>query len=81
MPVKLSDARSDSFLAKHGDQSVELDALEPNLFQRMVAKSIEENIIVRKWNAKLRKIDDLQKWIKIKLEDIEKIIETNVDPL
>ena len=81
MPVKRSDARSDSFLAEHGDTSVELDALEPNIFQRMVAKSIEENIIVRKWNAKLRKIDDLQKWIKTKLEDIEKVIETNVEPI
>jgi len=81
MPVKRSDARSDSFLAKHGDLSVELDALEPNVFQSIVAKSIVENINVRKWNAKLRKIDDLRKWIKIKLEDIEKALETNVEPL
>ena len=81
MPVKRSDARSDSFMAEHGDLSVELDALDPNLFQRMVANSIEKNINIRKWNAKLRKIDSLQQWIKTKLEDIEKVIETSVDTL
>jgi hypothetical protein len=78
MPVKRSDARADSFLAKHGDQAVELDALDPNVLQRTVAESIEEKINKRAWNKKLRKIDELKFWIREKLEDIEKVMNSEI---
>jgi len=76
MPVKRSDARADSFLAEHGDRAVELDALDPNVFQSVVEGSIKSQINVARWNAKLRKIEELKEWIKVKLEDIEKAIDT-----
>ena len=75
MPVKRSDARADGFLAEHGDRAVELDALDPNLLQRTVAESIEIRINKNAWNKKLRKIEELRTWIKMKLDDIEKLIE------
>lgn len=75
MPVKRSDARADGFLAEHGDRAVELDALDPNLLQRTVAESIELRINKNAWNKKLRKIEELRTWIKMKLDDIEKLIE------
>ncbi len=81
MPVKRSDARAEGFLAEHGDKSVELDALDPNLLQETVEKSIRENIDVRRWNARVRKIDELQKWIKNKLVDIEKVIDDEIEAL
>ncbi len=81
MPVKRSDARSESFMAEHGDKSVELDALDPKLFQEIVEKSIRSNIDVRRWNAKVRKIEDLRVWIREKLDDIEKVIDAEVEKL
>jgi hypothetical protein len=81
MPVKRSDARAEGFLAEHGDKSVELDALDPNLLQDTVEKAIRENINVRRWNARVRKIEELKQWIKEKLEDIEKVIDNEIDSL
>lgn len=81
MPVKRSDARAEGFMAEHGDKSVELDALDPNLFQKIVEKSIRSNINIRRWNRKIRKIKELQEWIKDKLDDIEKVIDAEVEKL
>ena len=81
MPVKRSDARAEGFMAEHGDKSVELDALDPNLLQDTVEKAILDNISVRKWNARVRKIEELQVWIKTKLEDIEKVIDDEIEAL
>lgn len=81
MPVKRTDARAEGFMAEHGDKSVELDALDPNLFQELVEKSIRKNINVRRWNAKVRKIEELRVWIRGKLDDIEKVIDDEVEKL
>ncbi|OGD45355.1 hypothetical protein A3K69_02310 [Candidatus Bathyarchaeota archaeon RBG_16_57_9] len=78
MPVKRSDARADGFLAEHGDRAVELDAMDPNIFQSTVEQSIRGEIDAAKWNAKIRKINELKDWIKVKLEDIERVIDTGV---
>jgi hypothetical protein len=79
MPVKRSDARADGFLAEHGDRAVELDALDPNLLQSTVEHSIRQQIDAAKWNAKIKKINGLRDWIKMKLEDIEKAIDSEVE--
>lgn len=75
MPVKRSDARSDAFLISHGDRAVELDALDPNLFQGLVKQSIVEQIDTRLWNERVRQIKEMRQWIKSKLEDIDKVID------
>lgn len=74
IPVKRSDVRSRSFLKEHGDRAVELDALDPNILQEFVAKSIESYIDMDKWKKRLEKIDELKKWIKEKLEDMEEYL-------
>lgn len=79
MPVKRSDARAENFMEEHGDSAIELDALDPNTFQNIVRESIVSHIKIRRWNAKIRKIEELKIWIKEKLEDIEKVIDT-VEP-
>jgi len=81
MPVKRSDARADSFLEEHGDRAVELDALDPNLLQTTVRKAVVKNINMRKWNAKVRKTEELQMWIRDKLDDIEKALDSEIEDL
>jgi len=81
MPVKRSDARADSFLEEHGDKAVELDALDPNLLQTTVRKAVVKNINMRKWNARVRKTEELQRWIRDKLDDMEKALDSEIDGL
>ena len=81
MPVKMSDARADSFLEEHGDRAVELDALDPNLLQTTVRKAVVKNINMRKWNARVRKTEELQTWIRDKLDDMEKALDSEIDGL
>jgi hypothetical protein len=81
MPVKMSDARADSFLEEHGDRAVELDALDPNLLQTTVRKAVVKNINMRKWNARIRKTEELQSWIRDKLDDIEKALDSEIENL
>jgi hypothetical protein len=76
MPVKKSDARAPSFVVNYGYEAVELDALEPDVFQLLVAESIEQYINKDIWVKKLREIDSLKQWIKTKLDNIENLILT-----
>jgi len=74
MPVKRSDARSEGFMESYGDQSVELDALDPNTLKLMVAQSIAANIDLDLWRKKEEKIEDLKVWIKGKLDNMENLV-------
>jgi len=74
MPVKRSDARSEGFLESYGDQSVELDALDPNTLKFMVAQSIAANIDLDLWRKKEEKIEGLKVWIKGKLDNMENLV-------
>ena len=74
MPVKRSDARSEGFMESYGDQSVELDALDPNTLKFMVAQSIAGNIDLDLWRKKEERIEDLKLWIKGKLDNMENLV-------
>ncbi len=74
MPVKRSDARSESFLESYGDLSVELDALDPNTLKLMVAQSIAANINLDLWRKKEERIESLKVWIKGKLDNMENLV-------
>lgn len=39
-PAKMSDSRAESYVAEHGDESWELDALEPDVLQRLITDTI-----------------------------------------
>ncbi len=75
MPVKKSDARSPSFVASYGNESVELDALDPLVLKTLVASSIAAHIDLEAWRKKEEEIENLQLWIRKKLVDIEELIE------
>ncbi len=75
MPVKKSDARTPSFVANFGEETVELDALDPNMLKLLVHRSVEEHIDLATWKRKEDEIARLRLWIKRKLKDIESLIE------
>jgi hypothetical protein len=75
MPVKKTDVRSPSFVASYGNESVELDALDPLVLKTLVASSIGAHIDLEAWRRKEDEIEGLQLWIRKKLVDIEELIE------
>ena len=75
MPVKKSDARTPSFVANFGEETVELDALDPNVLKLLVHRSVEEHIDLVAWKKKEDEIELLQEWIRQKLLDMEGVIQ------
>ena len=53
-PVKLTDSRSDGYQREHGDESWELDALEPAYLHALIQSHIKQFIIPKPWAAQVR---------------------------
>jgi hypothetical protein len=61
-PAKKSDTRSSSFISKHGDVSVELDAMPPKVLQEKVTASIEQLLDLSLFNqSRSNEASDLEK--------------------
>lgn len=67
-PAKRSDTRFENFVQEHGDISVELDALPPNILEEKIRESILRNIDIEKYKTRL----DQEK---TEREAIEKLIQ------
>lgn len=63
---KKKDPNYKRFVAEYGDNVVELDALPPEVLQKLVRDSIEQNIDWKKWKA----IEDEEQREQAKLEEI-----------
>jgi len=49
-PAKLTDPRAEGYIARFGDKSWELDALEPSDIDKLVTKAIMDIVDVDRWN-------------------------------
>ena len=67
-PAKRLDTRFNSFVQEHGDISVELDALPPNILEEKIKESILKNIDIDKYQIRL----DQEK---TERKEIEKLIQ------
>lgn len=52
-PAKETDARYDDFVKAHGDEVVELDALEPEILKKLIRKSIGRYFDRRYWTKEV----------------------------
>lgn len=59
-PAKITDPRAKDFIAKHGIHSWEVDALQPNVLNRLVEDGILKYMNVDQWKE-LERIERLQK--------------------
>jgi hypothetical protein len=55
-PIKMTDSRAGAFLIEHGNEAVELDALEPPVLQALIREAVLEEIDVDRWNEKVKEI-------------------------
>lgn len=53
-PAKISDPRAGGYIANHGSQSWEVDALEPEVLDKLLTENIEGLIDLDKFNALLK---------------------------
>lgn len=65
-PAKITDSRAAGYIAEHGRQSWELDALEPRVLDAMIVEAIRKFVDTRAWKkAQQREADERQQ-----LEDV-----------
>lgn len=50
-PAKITDSRASSYIAEHGDESWELDALDPDVLTDLIDGAIREYVDVDKWEG------------------------------
>lgn len=53
-PTKITDSRTTQFVAKHGDVSVELDALPPDVLTEKIEEAIMKNLDMTKYQNQLQ---------------------------
>lgn len=54
-PAKIKDPRAKKYIKQYGDESWELDALEPTQFDDVVTAAIDEFIDIDTWNENLKR--------------------------
>lgn len=52
-PTKIKDPRAQAYIAKFGETAWEVDALNPNVLQRIIRQAVEELIDLDRFNARL----------------------------
>lgn len=67
-PTKEKDLRAKKFIAQHGNEVVELDALNPDVLKKLVKESIVDCIDAELWNLNNRKADEEREAIKAQVE-------------
>ena len=72
-PAKETDSRAESYIAKFGAKSWELDALDPTVIDRLIADEIESLIDEDRWNAAMSREQERRATLKTASENWEEI--------
>jgi hypothetical protein len=56
-PAKITDSRATAYIAKHGDESWELDALEPRVLTALIQDTVENLRDPDEWDAAVKRED------------------------
>jgi hypothetical protein len=59
-PAKTTDSRFADYRRKYGDESWELDALNPAYLTELVTMHVDDEIDARKWRAREEEIADIK---------------------
>jgi hypothetical protein len=70
-PAKLSDSRAASYITRHGDESWELDALDPIVLSNLVRKHVEEVRDEELWSESMAREDEMRSKLDAAIEAME----------
>lgn len=74
-PAKETDSRFAAYRAEFGDESWELDALNPDILVKLVDKEISKHIDVKKWNAALKRENEAKADLALVSTNWDKVVE------
>ncbi|GAH51702.1 unnamed protein product, partial [marine sediment metagenome] len=70
MPAKTSDPRFWAFAQSHGENAVELDAIPPDEFERIVRDAIRSLIDPTTWDAELNQANQEREAIQTQIDEL-----------
>ena len=70
-PAKMSDSRAQGFVDEHGENSYEVDALPPDVLQKMVREEIEEHMDEEAYEAVKEREEELVEKLRAAAGEIE----------
>lgn len=73
-PTKTADPRATGYTKQFGNQSWELDAIEPNELQRLVSESIKSHIDADTWNQTLKQQTQERQELEKQFSEIEQLL-------
>lgn len=79
-PAKMSDSRADEYVAEHGEESWELDALPPNIIRDILKAEIQDHIDYNAWDASFEREAELREPLSKlvgKWDDVTQFIEAH----
>lgn len=68
-PAKITDSRFEGYQRKYGDESWELDALQPSYLSSLLTEHIDREIDHETWSEREREIEDIKERIQVVAED------------
>jgi hypothetical protein len=72
-PAKMTDSRFDGYVAAYGDESWELDALDPDVLAGLVAKSINKYRDLKAWKQTIEREQDARTQLKVLSDNWDEI--------
>ncbi len=74
-PAKITDSRFEGYVAKFGDESWELDALEPQVISDLIRTEVESMINWDAWGARQDQMEEERELLKQLSEDWEGVVD------
>jgi hypothetical protein len=78
-PAKLTDSRAQAYIAEFGDDSWELDALEPKVIVDLIRRSVDALTDVKIWNEDIKRMKKEKALLKLAADNWDKIAENLED--
>lgn len=78
-PAKVTDSRFDSYRIKHGDESWELDALDPKTIIALITKAIASARDMRRWRERVREEKEQQGELSLVANRWDDVVKNAVD--
>jgi hypothetical protein len=83
-PAKITDSRSDSYIAEYGDESWELDALEPSVLSALIREHVENVRDDDRWHARVERQEQQRAMVRRvyeRWEDVQMFFGMDVVPM
>lgn len=74
-PAKITDSRARSYMAEFGDDSWELDALEPSVIDRLIETNIERILDQDEWDDSCKQEEDAREHLKSAANRWDEVVE------